>query len=921
MKLVAIGAVAGGILALALVGCGTGGDRLPSDRVAVQRLAGSEAGNRDDAVPADAGTVFRWRFSTHSDLGRWTFREIAWDVPTGSSTAVLTATGFDPRMSRQVKLRAAQIDTLTVECSDLMDGDVIEVFWAGPREEFSAERRLSTRVGGVASANDGFRSASFFVRGHPLWAGRIDRIRLDLPQSGGRTYRLRSVAGSLTIPRKDAVSHAMGKNWRADYRGEVRTVRLAAPIRNETWSVQLPSKPLLRFSYLLEPGVRYPVTFRVRVFKGEAGGRQVFEDKLLPAEHAKSELVERSATVDLSSFSNREVLIRFETESEVGLEHGVAFPAWSEIEIIDLESVQDRPNVLIIDLDTLRADRLSCYGHTRRTSPAIDAWAANEGVLFEHVAAPSPWTLPSHISMFTGMDCLTHGLNMNDRVPDSLTMIAEILADAGYATRAITGGGYLSDSFNLMQGFGALSYWYLAKLDPAETGNDLEQGVEAAINWIQDRTRRDDPTPFFLLLHSYEVHVPYRAREPFFSEFAADLPISLVAPVHTRTRPARPENGFMHVNEFTVRRSLEDPQLVPVEDDEIAAVNALYDSGVAYADQWVGRLLAYLRDSSLAERTIVILTSDHGESLGESGLAGHSTLESWEISVPLIISGPGVTDHRLAPRVSGLARTIDIAPTILDLVGLEALEGVDGESLVPVLSDGHDAQGSPALSYAASTNNGASLWMPSMDRFLFNNSPWRPIWGAERLERGDSGSDVWSSAQEPSAGSSRNRAALEHEFGRRKSGLRMRLSNPGSAVLLVEMRGEMVTPFRVKSFDAGRASFTWSPPLMRVEIPPSGSLTVFFEGLPKGEIRFRVGNTAARGQDEGGWEVVDFGDGANEWLLVDQGGRLTAREVNQAGREATVVRLWIHGTVEGAGEEFTLDEETAQALRNLGYIQ
>ena len=918
------GPIVGAIFATCCLGCGPQRGQSATDSAAVLKFIEGEAGDRAEAVAVDDGPAFRWQLTSPGEIERWTMRDLQGAATGGSSFAVLTAIGTDPRMFRSANIRASLIDTIEVVCDGLEEGDFAEVFWAGQHEEFGAERRISVRVEAAPDRAEGNQRVVFNLRGHPLWKGKINRIRFDLPQVTDRIYRVKSIIGSRSVARKDAVIQALGKNWRADYEGEVRTVRLAPPTHYESWHVKLPDDPMLRFSFLLEPGSQHAVKFRVRVFKGEAGGRQVFEDLLTPAADIDEGLVERTATVDLSSFSNQEVLIRFETESEVGVDDGVHFPAWANVEILDRSAVMNRPNVILIDLDTLRADRLSAYGYSQHTSPMIDDWASQSGVVFDHVIAPAPWTLPSHISMFTGMDCLSHGLNMDDRVPFSLTMLAELMADSGYATKAVTGGGYLSDSFNLMQGFHELTYWYRSKLDPAQTGNDLETGVDMAVDWIRDRSTNSPSEPFFLLLHSYEVHVPYHAREPYFSTFLGESPDAIVPPVLTRTRPAQASTGFVYINEFTARRSLEDPSLVPVKTDELSVVNALYDSGVAYADQHVGRLLTFLRESGLAERTIVILTSDHGESLGERGLAGHSTLEEWEIHVPLIISGPSIKRSRAPARVATQVRTVDIAPTILDLVGLKPMTGIDGASLRPLLSDDDSTFQQMAVSYAASTNNGVSLWLPNFERFLFNNSPWTPVWGLERAE--EVGSVILKGAGQPSVDSldeDRLRALLVTEFARKKVGLRMRVVNPDLESLVIRMRGAMVTPFRVKSFDVGSAVFSWQPPVMQIEIPTSGALDLFIEGLAKDRILLQLGRSTGLPTSTSEWEVVDLGDGSKEWALIKTSDRLAAIDDNTVNTDTdtAVVRIWFQGLMSDGAGESVLDDETAEALRNLGYIQ
>jgi hypothetical protein len=378
----------------------------------------------------------------------------------------------------------------------------------------------------------------------------------------------------------------------------------------------------------------------------------------------------------------------------------------------------------------------------------------------------------------------------------------------------------------------------------------------------------------------------------------------------------------MYVNRFIARKTLEDPAVSAVPEDELYIVNALYDSGVAYADQQIGRLLSFLEKHGFTDRTIIILTSDHGESLGEKGLAGHSSLEKWELRVPLIISVPGSDERSAVPRVARQVRTVDIAPTILSLADMSPPDGIQGRSLEKLLIQSDASFENEAVSYAASTNCGLSVSSPNLVRYMLNNSPWDPVWGDERVEFiGISSTDSVPSLTEYEQKKQELRENLIADYLDRKAGLRMRLSNPEATPLTIGLIGAMVSPYRVKSFDSGDASFQWQRGEMLIEVSPGRSLEIFFEGVPTGRINVAVPAPVGANEGKPGRVEIDLGDGSREWSVSRTNGALSlvAGDDEEAG--TVIIQARIHGSVGGIDQEFVLDEETAEALRNLGYIQ
>jgi arylsulfatase A-like enzyme len=304
------------------------------------------------------------------------------------------------------------------------------------------------------------------------------------------------------------------------------------------------------------------------------------------------------------------------------------------------------PNLVIITLDTTRADALGAYGQRWPVSPRIDRMAV-EGVLFDQAVTSSPETLPSHSTIFTGLQPYAHGVRENAGyvLPEENRTLAEILADEGYNTAAEIASLVLRDDTRIAQGFAN-------RRDPSSPGVRLKQirlrdGDKVRTATRQTRTgadisdrgiefiQRQSAAPFFLWLHYFDPHDPYSAP----AQFNLRIP--------------------------------ESP----------------YHAEVASADFQVGRVLDAIDAAGLRERTLVVLTADHGEGLGEHNELSHSYfVYDTTARVPLIFWG--LNDLPRGARIPRLVRSVDITPTVLELLGLPALSGIDGTSLVPLLRDG-----------------------------------------------------------------------------------------------------------------------------------------------------------------------------------------------------------------------------------------
>jgi len=306
-------------------------------------------------------------------------------------------------------------------------------------------------------------------------------------------------------------------------------------------------------------------------------------------------------------------------------------------------------------LDTVRADRVSSYGYERATTPAIDAIAAR-GVLFEQVASFSSWTLPSAVALLSG-DYPSLVLNDDMEMQRSL---AESLSAAGYRTAAFTEGAFVSRRWGMDRGFG--HYHETDRPTLVEKGgSDVEGTFVAASEWLRDNA----DSPFFMLIHTYEAHIPYRNRD-----FVGDR------------MPERIGPSF----ELSLKRTIERGEL-DLSEAEADYIRDLYDSDIRSADRYVGEFVELLAELGLDERTLVVVTSDHGEDMGdrhERYIGGHGhSLRDDLLLVPLVIQDP--TRQFPMRRVEAQVRTLDILPTVADLLGVTLDGEIEGRSLLPVM--------------------------------------------------------------------------------------------------------------------------------------------------------------------------------------------------------------------------------------------
>lgn len=316
-------------------------------------------------------------------------------------------------------------------------------------------------------------------------------------------------------------------------------------------------------------------------------------------------------------------------------------------------------NLLLVTIDTLRPDRLSCYSPKHLQTPRIDALAAS-GVLFERAFAHVPLTLPSHTSILLGLLPPKHGLSENSKslVPGEFPTLASVLKAGGYSTGAFVGAFALDSGRGLARGFDVYDDHYPRKIIPGALYPErpAEKVIAPALSWLSKQTGK-----WFLWVHLWDPHAPYSPPEPYASRFK-DEP---------------------------------------------------YAGEVAYVDAELGKLIDAVEKKAGREKTLIILTADHGESLGEHGEMEHGYFAyNSTIWVPLIITGPGIKASRVKEPVSH----VDIFPTVCEALGLRKPPALAGASLAPLMKGG--------------TRKSPPIYFEALDAHL--NRGWAPLRGIIR---------------------------------------------------------------------------------------------------------------------------------------------------------------------------------------------
>src|SRR5216683_1085976 len=292
------------------------------------------------------------------------------------------------------------------------------------------------------------------------------------------------------------------------------------------------------------------------------------------------------------------------------------------------------PNVVVITIDTLRADHLGCYGYKQIRTPNIDALAA-DATRFERAYTAVPVTLPSHTVMFTGTYPMLSGMHdfAANKLNPTQPTLASVLKEHGYATAAVIGSAVLDSRFGLNRGF---DFYYdhfdfnrLQESNLEEMERPGNVVADLALDWLG----KNYHSKFFLWMHLYDPHFPYRPPAPFSEQY--------------KDRP--------------------------------------YDGEIAFADAQVGRLIAFLKAKDLYRNTLIVLSGDHGESLGEHGEKTHGFfIYNATLHIPVIIHLPQTTSS--LKTISGVVSLVDLTPTVLQTLKVDLPAQVQGRSLLPLMT-------------------------------------------------------------------------------------------------------------------------------------------------------------------------------------------------------------------------------------------
>jgi arylsulfatase A-like enzyme len=513
-------------------------------------------------------------------------------------------------------------------------------------------------------------------------------------------------------------------------RGHRRAVVAPPPSR---WQARVHVRPgaVLRFGIGVERDrdVEHPV--QAIVFAVRADGREVFAHVLEPAGR-RGDRRWLDVRIDLGDFGDRPVSLEFQTRAIGTGTKPAGIPGWSHVRVVTERSRRRQPSstaapsVVVLLVDTLRADRLGCYGATPSPSPVLDA-LAGEGLLVEQALSQSSWTLPSVASILTGRHPRSHGVVGADfhrrrrvgaetpatapearaeargdpsYLADAFTTLAEAAQDAGMTTVGVSTNPLVSRETNLAQGFEE----FLELPDAGEGAWASAAQVNAAFRgWLG----RNAGHRFFAYLHYMDVHGPYKP------------------PRHMRPSPAPGLRQAVVAGEIDrVQKSMQGPG-GPLSPAELEHLRRLYDAGIRAWDAELARLLDDLEAAGVAERTVVVVTSDHGEGFLEHGRLKHGTsLYDELIRVPLILRGPGVPAGRLALQ----GQAIDVFPTVARLLGLALPEALPGQDLLgavasrPAVSEtrwGFDGDSGGIRLVAMRTPEWKLIHAPAVGRFEY----------------------------------------------------------------------------------------------------------------------------------------------------------------------------------------------------------
>ncbi len=493
---------------------------------------------------------------------------------------------------------------------------------------------------------------------YDLWANKPE-VEVAAPHARKSWIRRIAYYGSREIRDPKKVPPYQFKRIKQLPASEIRALEQVLGSRLR-WTLTVGEDAFFSFIPLRDQRLPLPVAYRVSV--RIPGGEESLQARvpapvLVPPGQA-------TEYVDLGEFAGEPIELILELEAPktkrdlIGRGRGLwGSPAVTSRKPRSVErpGSAQRPNILLIGVDTLRADALGAYGASPSVTPALDRLAAESDVWLQTVSCFNV-TNPSFLSLMTGLYGKNHGVyNLTTKLPEKHDTLAEAFSEAGYGTLAVISARHLGpQASGIGQGFD--------EIFRSDRHYTAELAVDLTMDWIAQQD-----TPFFAWLHLFDPHTPHTPPAPFAYGFRTDEPTGM-----------RPPTGW------TLFRN---PGIPPYVHRGLGGQKDLYAGEIAYLDRQIDRLLDFLESRDLLETTLLVFIADHGENLEDHGiLYGHHGLFETTTRVPLMIRWPG--PRRPGRRLEGLVQNVDVFPTILEAAGIEGKES-DGQNLLEITGEGH----------------------------------------------------------------------------------------------------------------------------------------------------------------------------------------------------------------------------------------
>jgi arylsulfatase A-like enzyme len=687
---------------LGLFGCGapSGGERVIRlvDRFDSKMIEGSPRG-------AEAKPAARWDFSTAANAGS-ADATLGWKAGPGVSGLRIVDGRLTGRSTTEFPVIYAERPAM--DANDVLHSLDVRI-------RVSTGANMSAN--GMPTANLNLDQAIQFARAFPwpltsplLPGEAFQNLSIQPPTSlplrttetvairpvdvAGATFEIESVRLVSQKEHREAIPTGVGWNGLGEIYRETLVSRSPERFRME---LNIPSNAWLDVN--IGTVDNEPVTFRITASSG--GSEQVLLERTVTTPHRWE-----PAPVDLSGHSGATTLV---FSLDVAAERRVGFwgspairarnavPPSQQAAAPALGGVQPPQGVILIMCDTLRKDHLNMYGHQRETAPHLAAMASN-GALFLDDVSQATWTKVSTPSILTSLYPSSHRVkDFSDRLSPMATTLAEVYRAAGFATVAYSSVLFTGKFTNLHQGYEELHEATSAQ-EPRYTAKTARTYVDRAAEWIE----RHGETPFFMFVHVFDPHDPFEPRPPYASLWAD--PAKKAQHEKNVERVTKViEDPLMKQFHMPSRAEMEKAGLDPTE--YVGYDKDWYDGSIRGMDAEVGRLIERLRTLGLEQKVQIAFIADHGEEFIEHGKMFHGhTVYSELTAVPLMLYRPSTIP---AAKITETVRSIDLMPTLLDLSGLPAPEGVQGQSLVPLIAA---ARNRPREAGAESAETTAPGW-------------------------------------------------------------------------------------------------------------------------------------------------------------------------------------------------------------------